>query len=226
MSRRVQPAAQERLMRIAAVVAAAAAAADLLVLVLLHVVSPDVDPVTRPVSEYALGDGRWLATTGTVAEGVGAMGLAIALRHKRAAGLLVVFGLIKLTMPLFPVDALGTPASATGNVHNVLGNLAFFLFPVAALVLSRALRREGNRSGFVIAAILAVATVGVLAANAVGAFGLAQRAYLMLCALWLVLAAVWVSRCPTLSLATTRLADSERIIPGTGVGEHRCQRGA
>ena len=47
-------------MRLAAVVAAAAAVVDLLVLGLLHVVSPDVDPVARPVSEYALGDfGGW-----------------------------------------------------------------------------------------------------------------------------------------------------------------------
>jgi hypothetical protein len=190
----VEPAPQDRLMRLAAVVAAAAAAADLLVLVLLHVVSPDVDPMTRPVSEYALGDGRWVATTGTIAESVGAIGLAIALRHQRAAGLLVVFGLMKLAMPLFPVDALGTPTSDTGQVHNVLGNLAFFLFPVAALMLSRALRRRGNRSAPVIAVMLAVATVGVLVASAVEAFGLAQRAYLMLCALWLLLAAEAVFR--------------------------------
>ena len=43
-------------MRFAAVVAAAAAVVDVLVLGLLHVMSPEVDPVTRPVSEYALGD--------------------------------------------------------------------------------------------------------------------------------------------------------------------------
>jgi len=42
-------------MRIAAVVAAAAAVVDLFVLGLLHVVSPEVDLVARPVSEYALG---------------------------------------------------------------------------------------------------------------------------------------------------------------------------
>ena len=88
-------------MRLLALVAAVAAALDLLVLGLLHLVSPEVDPVSRPVSEYALGDFRWLATIGTVAAGVGAIALAVALRREAqeltrsvdAALLLVVVGL-------------------------------------------------------------------------------------------------------------------------------------
>src|SRR5215204_6546739 len=87
-------------MRLAAVVAAAAAVVNLLILGLLHVVSPEVDPATRPVSEYALGEFRWLATTRTLAEGVGAIALAVALllerpvalRVERAAALLLAAG--------------------------------------------------------------------------------------------------------------------------------------
>jgi Protein of unknown function (DUF998) len=134
------------LMRLAAMIAAIAAAVDLLVLGLLHVVSPKVDPVSRPVSEYALGEFVWLATIMTVAEGVGAIALAVALRRERAAALLLlVFGLMKLAMPLFPVDALGMLPTSAGRVHNVLGNLTFVLLPVAALLLFRALRRMGSR---------------------------------------------------------------------------------
>ena len=79
-------------------------------------------------------------------------------------------------------------------MHNLLGNLTFFLFPVAALVLFRALRRMGSRLAPAVAVVLAIATAGVLVANAVGGFGLAQRAYLVLCALWLLLAALAVLR--------------------------------
>lgn len=182
-------------MRLAAMIAAVAATVDLLVLGLLHIVSPEVDPVTRPVSEYALGDFRWLATMMTVAEGVGAIALAVALRRERAAALLLlVFGLMKLALPLFPVDALGAPATSEGRVHNVLGNLTFFLLPLAALLLFRALRRMGSRLAPGIAVVLAIATVGVLVGNAVGGFGLAQRAYLALCALWVLFAATAVLR--------------------------------
>jgi hypothetical protein len=158
-------------MRLAALIAAVAAAVNLLVLGLLHVVSPEVDPVTRAVSEYALGDFGWLATIGTVAEGVGAIALAVALRRERAAALLLlVFGLVKLAMPLFPVDALGAPATSAGRVHSVLGILTFFLFPLAALLLFGALRRMGSRLAPGIAVVLAIATVGVLVGNAVGVF--------------------------------------------------------
>jgi hypothetical protein len=182
-------------MRLAALVAAVAAALDLLVLGLLHLVSPEVDPVSRPVSEYALGDFGWLATIRTLAEGVAAIALAMALRRERAAALLlVVVGLLKLAIPLFPVDALGMPATPAGQMHNVLGNVTFFLFPLAALLLFRALRRRGSRLAPGIAVVLAIATVGVLVGNAVGGFGLAQRAYLILSALWLLFAALAVLR--------------------------------
>jgi hypothetical protein len=135
-------------MRLTAVVAAAAAVVNLLLLGLLHVVSPEVDPITRPVSEYALGEFGWLAIARTLVEGVGAIALAVALlleravarRVERAAALLLlVVGLLKLAIPLFPVDALGTPATSAGQMHNILGNLTFFLFPLAALLLFRAL---------------------------------------------------------------------------------------
>jgi Protein of unknown function (DUF998) len=114
-------------MRLAAVVAAAAAVVNLLVLGLLHVVSPEVDPVNRPVSEYALGEFGGLAIVRTLAEGVGVIALGVALLLGRAAALLLlVVGLLKLAMPLFPVDALGTPATSAGQVHNILGKSDFF----------------------------------------------------------------------------------------------------
>jgi len=159
-------------MRLAAVVAAAAAVVDLLVLGLLHVVSPEVDPVARPVSEYALGEFGWLATIRTVAQGVGPIALAVALRRERlGALLLLVFGLLKLAMPLFPVDALGTPATSAGQMHDLLGNVTFFLFPVAALVLFRALRRMGSRLAPAVAVVLAIATAGVLVVKPVSSSG-------------------------------------------------------
>ena len=54
-----------------------------------HVVSPEVDPVIRPVSEYALGVFGWLATTGTLAESVAAITVAMVLRRERTAALLL-----------------------------------------------------------------------------------------------------------------------------------------
>jgi hypothetical protein len=80
----------------------------------------------------------------------------------------VVVGLLILAIPLFPVDALGMPATLAGQMHNMLVNITFFLFPLAALLLFRALRRRGSRLATGIAVVLAIATVGVLVGNAVG----------------------------------------------------------
>src|ERR671911_306304 len=94
-------------------------------------------------------------------------------RLQRAAALiLLVVGLLKLAMPLFPVDALGTPATRSGQIHNVLGNLTFFMFPLAALLLFGPLARMGSRSAPACSVVLAVATVGGLVGNAVWGFGL------------------------------------------------------
>ena len=142
--------------------------------------------LTRPVAEVVVLDDL---VRGRVRN------LQSALRDERVGALLLlVVGLLKLALPLFPVDALGAPATSTGQMHNLLGNVTFFLFPVAALVLFRALRRRGSRLAPQVAVVLAIATAGVLVANAVGVFGLAQRAYLILCAVWLLLAALAVLR--------------------------------
>jgi len=68
------------------------------------------------------------------------------------------------------------------------------MFPLAALLLFRALGRMGSRLAPAIAVVLAVATVGVLVGNAIGGFGLAQRVYLALSAVWQLLAALAVLR--------------------------------
>jgi hypothetical protein len=78
--------------------------------------------------------------------------------------------------------------------YDLLGDLTFWLFPVAVLLLFKALRRMGSRLAPIIAVVLAIATVGVLVGNAVGGYGSAQRAYLVLCALWLLFAAMAILR--------------------------------
>ena len=95
--------------------------------------------------------------------------LAVALRRERVGALLLlVFGLLKLAMLFFPVDALGAPVISAGQMHNLFGTLTFFLFPVAALVLFLLLRRRGSRLAPLVAVALAITTAGVLAAASVG----------------------------------------------------------
>lgn len=183
------------LVRPAAAVAVVASVVDLTILAAFHVLQPDVDPLTAATSSYVHGTAGAASQVATLAAGVGALGLAVALgpvrpgaRWRVGLALLVVFGLAKVVQAFFPIAPEGTSTGA-GTVHNVTGNLAFFVLPVAAVLLGGLVARAtGRRVVGVLGWVVAATTVGVLAGDAVGAFGLAQRVYL-------ASAAVWVATC-------------------------------
>src|SRR5918998_1869222 len=120
-----------------------------------HLLRPDIDPVSEPVSDYAVGPFGTFVGVAIFALGVGSLALALGLRLGIApAGrsrvgllLLALYGVGQLGVALFPIDAEGA-RTATGLVHNIAGNVSFFCFPPAVILLSmgkderwRALRR-------------------------------------------------------------------------------------
>jgi Protein of unknown function (DUF998) len=185
-------------------VAAATAVFDLVVLAVLHVLRTDVDPVTDEVSNYAVGDYGMLKVLATLAVGLGALTLTAALyqtarRSIVGLALLAVFGLAKVAQAFFPID-VGDETTTSGSIHGLLGTVAFFALPVAAVLLSR------SRGGveMVIAVLLAVAMVAVLVSNAVGGLGIAQRVFLVLSSIWVLVTAVrLVLRQPAPSSSTS-----------------------
>ena len=58
--------------------------------------------------------------------------------------LLVVFGLAKVVHAFFPIAPDGA-STGTGAVHNLTGNLAFFVLPVAAVLLGSLVARATGR---------------------------------------------------------------------------------
>lgn len=110
--------------------------------------------------------------------------------------LVALFGLAKLAQGFFPIDAAGE-ATASGAAHNLLGNLAFFVLPVAAVLLTGPVARATghDRPAWRPAAVywlLVGLTVLVLAGDALGWFGVAQRPYLVGAAGWSALMAIWL----------------------------------
>ena len=167
--------------------------ADLLVLALLHVLRTDVDPVTRPTSDYAHGSYGWLIVFATVGVGLAAIVLAVAVRPgvrgtagQIGVGMLVFFGVAKIVQVFFPIDTAGQVTSA-GVVHNTLGNVTFFILPLAAVCVSVALRDRWS-IGLAVALVLATALV----LSGAGGFGVAQRLYLVLGSGWLLVTALRV----------------------------------
>lgn len=124
-----------------AIVAIGMAAVTLLLLVSLHLLSPEFDPSFRVVSEYAFGRYGWVLSFMFLAWSISSWALAAALRlqvQSRAgkAGwwLLVIAGVGEAMAAVFDV---------THEVgHGIAGLLGVLGFPIAALLLSVSLGRQ------------------------------------------------------------------------------------
>jgi hypothetical protein len=196
-----------RRIRAVAVAVMALAVLDLLSLAMLHLLRRDVDPVTRPTSDYGHGSWGWLMLAATAGVGLAAFALAVTVGRgldstttlRLGLRLLGIVGIAELAQAFFPIDLAGE-TTTSGLMHNILGNLAFFALPPAAVIIAVTWAKAGRPYGALLrwtAVALAVATVAALAIGE--GFGITQRIYLILATGWLGVAALAV-------LHTTRSA--------------------
>jgi hypothetical membrane protein len=163
-----------------------------LVIVLFHFLRPDIDPLARGVSRYAVG--RYgeafnvvslvLALSfvvtgfGVRQAAPGARTLGVYLLWLSAAGMVLV-----AVFPLTAVDSM-----ATENLPHQIGGMVFFVAAAAAMVLlSRALGRHAALAWGVVAAT-AVFFLSVGVPPLAGIRGLLQRACFATIVAWLILA--------------------------------------
>lgn len=113
----------------------------LLCLFILHFVSPEFDPSWRMVSEYALGDFKWLLSIFFVSWGLGSILLSLSLwkRIDKPAA--------KTGNVLLFVSGIGASLAAWFDVsqptgHGVAGMLGIPTVPIAALLLTYHLTRK------------------------------------------------------------------------------------
>lgn len=125
----------------AAAIAMAATAAALALLAALHVLSPELSPAWRMVSEYANGHHPSVLSAMFVAYGVSSLALAFAIRSQLTSrsgriGLaaLVVSGAGQAAAAVFD---LNHPA-----LHELAGVLGIVALPIGAVLISRTLARE------------------------------------------------------------------------------------
>ena len=112
--------------------------AAILLLIVLHVLSPEFSPAWRMVSEYAFGHYAWVLSLMFLTWGVGTWALSVAIwgQVQTRAGkvglyLLIVAGIGEALASVFDIKhAIG---------HGIAGLLGVIGFPIAALLLSVAL---------------------------------------------------------------------------------------
>ena len=176
-----------------------------LLVVLLHFLRPETNPLTLGVSYYAVGTYGFLMTAAFLILSLGGATLTFGLLlgstqgHRSPVGLLLL-GIWSLSVALaaiFPIDAPGAPPTTHGMIHELVGT-SFLLFVIAVFLLSRQFARDSrwhafSRPATVIAFLVLAAGVALFLMN--GIFqsdlgGLVQRMYLFISLLWLFLIAM------------------------------------
>jgi hypothetical protein len=182
----------------------------------LHLLQRELSPLNEAVSYYVHGRHGWLLTAGLLAWAVGSAallaGLALAVRGRISAAGLWGLGLWSLGLvigAIFPADPPGhwDQPTAAGLIHGNAALMAFVVFPPAAFLLARSLRRETGwyRIGEVMKVLAITAAVSLLAffASLVPVIispgppkllGLTERILLTVYATWLSVAAIGLRR--------------------------------
>jgi hypothetical protein len=130
----------------------AAAAAFVVLLAMLHVIKPELDPSWRMGSEYAIGDHGWIMTIAFFSIALSCVALFAAVRSeietvggRIGLGLLLVVAAALVMAGTFVVDPVTTkPADMTmhGMLHSLAGAIFSFSLPIAGVLISRSLRHR------------------------------------------------------------------------------------
>jgi len=175
----------------------------LLNLAALHFLRTDVNPVVEPVSNYAVGAYGFLSTAANIGGGLAALALTLGLylsiappgRSRVGLFLLGLFGVSELLAAIFPID-VGTQATTIGTIHNIVGNISFFGFLAAVILLSwsmgkdeqwRSIRRPALALALV---VLGMAVLTIVGANIGIGFGVGQRLFNVTSMGWMLLVAL------------------------------------
>jgi hypothetical protein len=185
---------------------------------LLHVVAPEVDPVGRTISEYALGGHRPLFDVGVLGLSAGSvLVLAAAVRarllHRWSvpAVLVAVWAVALVAVVVFEKTNWAVGPSVSGYIHRYASLAAFASLPVAAVVIG--LRRRADApylavwlrwSGTLALLLLAAIVVGVVIRVTTGApvwqylpLGLTERALALVEVSIVVVLGTWTQRAGT-----------------------------
>jgi|SRR5215211_2199044 len=169
----------------------------------LHFLRPDFNPVLEPLSNYAVGPYGFLLTAADIGGGLAALALTFGLylsiappgRSYVGLFLLGLYGVSVLLAGIFPID-VGGEATTVGTIHNIVGNLSFFGFPIAVILLSLGMGKDERWRSFRRPALaLSVVVVLTVILTIVGSnlgigFGLTQRIANVTALVWMLAAAL------------------------------------
>ena len=180
--------------------------------VIMHVLRPDLELLSRPLSEYAVGRYGALFTSALLVWGITALIFAAELhRGVMRSGwlssgllLLVVFAVGLISAGLFPMDVPFPPEHFSlesftrgGLIHVLSASIASACFPFAALFLSKSFQKDAHwrsihrrASMLALGSLAASASLFIISSRYIEFFGLVQRILAAFAWSWLLLTAI------------------------------------
>jgi hypothetical membrane protein len=177
--------------------------------VAVHLLNPAFNPIRNYISDYAVGAYGFVYTSAYWVTMTGCLALAVALFRQLPSGkvgaiLIVVFGLTYALTAIFPTELLKPgefPHGAAGAIHALAALIGWIAAFTGALLVSGASARQPELKAFAgplraLAWLMVLAFVGVIAvmASRQPVAGLAEKIFITLREVWLLLAAIGVAR--------------------------------
>ena len=186
-----------------ALLAVVSIAVKFLTIAALHFVRPDVNPVLEPISNYGVGPYGFLLTVADIGSGLATLALVFGLylgipppgRSYVGLFLLGLYGVSELLAGIFPIDVGGEPTAA-GTVHNIVGNISFFCFPIAAILLSLRMGKDEQwrsfrRLALALSIVVVLTVILTIAGFNLGiGFGVTQRVANVAVLVWMLVVAL------------------------------------
>jgi hypothetical protein len=169
----------------------------------LHFLRPDINPVLEPISNYGVGPYGVLLTVADIGSGLATLALAVGLylgiarpaRSYVGLFLLALYGVAELLSAFFRIDVGGETTTA-GTIHNVVGNISFFCFPIAAILVSLRMGRDERwrslrRPALALSIVVVLTVILTIASSNLGTgFGVTQRIANVAVLVWMLVVAL------------------------------------
>jgi hypothetical protein len=173
-----------------------------LIIVALHFLRPDLNPLSRPTSEYAVGPYGFLMNSAFFSMSLVSFALVIGLyqevsqpaRSRIGLALLGVWGVGVLIAMIFPIDPEGAPQTISGTIHGINGPLAFLSLTAGTILVSRRFNQDGkwrpiHRTALILSLVMLAVFIATFVniATESGFAGLCQRIFLAALVTWFIL---------------------------------------
>lgn len=175
------------------------------IIVALHFVRADYDPVAVTTSHYAVGPYGFLMTSAFFSMSLASLALVVGLylamspqtRSRFGLGLMAMWGLGVLVAMVFPIDPEGAPQTISGTIHRVNGPIAFLSVTAGTILVSLRSRQDErwrpiSWPALALSVVMLAAFVGTFLSlqTESGLGGLTHRIQLAALVTWMLLMAV------------------------------------